>query len=628
MPEANSKPLSPPSESKALARRPANDIEALLSNPDFKHKVALALPAHMKPERLIRVACNALLRTPKLRDCSVVSFTKALLDLSSFGLEPDGRRAHLIPYGTDVQLVIDYKGLAELVRRSGDVSYIHADVVGENDLFDYQFGTGAKLVHKPKLNGRGKIYCAYSFVRLKDGSEDFDVMDIVEIDKIKQRSKAYTYGMEKNKKDSPWFTDENEMRKKGLALTTPIPTPDGWTTMGDLSVGDTVFDSMGEKTVVMDVSEVKNISCYEVEFANGYKIVCDNEHRWIAKLGSNASTKAFQVYGIGELFSARRNKISVVIPIQPPINTGSDEPAIDAWLLGYWLGNGHSFGASITCHQDDSSEIADIVKCSPYILGKIRKDERSKAVTIGIKHGFKEALQAFGILANKHIPTEFLRASKRYRLELLRGLMDSDGHIDAERGACHFGSVLEPLRDGFVELLSSLGQPCSFNESDMNGYGKTVRFYTVLFRPDFHPCLLSRKLKNYKRRNLAKYNSIKAIKEVPSVPTRCIAVDSATESYLCGRFMVPTHNTVFRRHSKWLPLSPEIQDAIQHDEEPMTEQERFAASRPIFGREQQPDGMSKALTDAFSQVPENGEEKMADPARDPMTEAEKDFLGV
>lgn len=195
---------------KSLAPRPKNDIQALLASEEFKQKVALALPRHCTPERFIRVACNALLRTPKLMECSQTSLMKALLDLSTFGLEADGRRAHLVPFKQDVQLIIDYKGLAELVRRSGDVSYIHADVVGENDEFVYQFGTGAKLVHKPKLNGRGNIFAAYSFVRLKDGSEDFDVMGLDDIALIMKRSAA----VKANKTDSPWFTDWNEMAKK------------------------------------------------------------------------------------------------------------------------------------------------------------------------------------------------------------------------------------------------------------------------------------------------------------------------------------------------------------------------------------------------------------------------------
>ena len=208
-------------EKKGSEHRPKNDIQALLASDAFKDKVSLALPKHLTPERFIRVACNALLRTPKLLGCSQASLMKALLDLSTFGLEPDGRRAHLIPFGDEVQLIIDYKGLVELVRRSGDVSYIHADVVGKHDLFDYQFGSGAKLVHKPALNDRGEIYAAYSFIRLKDGSEDFDVMGLDELDAIRRRSKTYNPKTRTNQVqtsrgliDTPWHSDANEMYKK------------------------------------------------------------------------------------------------------------------------------------------------------------------------------------------------------------------------------------------------------------------------------------------------------------------------------------------------------------------------------------------------------------------------------
>lgn len=182
-------------------------ISDLLNGPELKTAVKSALPRHLTPERFIRVALNATMRTPGLLTCSRESFFKALLDLSSFGLEPDGRRAHLIPFGKEVQLIIDYKGLVELVRRSGDVSYIHADVVYENDEWDFSFGSGAKLTHKPNFDDRGeKVRCVYSFVKLKDGSEDFMVMSRGEVEKVRKRSKAGNNG--------PWVTDWEEMAKK------------------------------------------------------------------------------------------------------------------------------------------------------------------------------------------------------------------------------------------------------------------------------------------------------------------------------------------------------------------------------------------------------------------------------
>lgn len=188
----------------AKERRTIND---LLQGPELKSAIKAALPRHLTPERFIRVALNATMRTPKLLKCSRDSFFKALLDLSSFGLEPDGRRAHLIPYGDEVQLIIDYKGLVELVRRSGDVSYIHADVVYEGDEFDFAFGSQSFLKHRPNLESRGeRVKCVYSFVKLKDGSEDFVVMNRGDVEKVRKRSKAATNG--------PWVTDWEEMAKK------------------------------------------------------------------------------------------------------------------------------------------------------------------------------------------------------------------------------------------------------------------------------------------------------------------------------------------------------------------------------------------------------------------------------
>lgn len=183
------------------------DIQALLNSEQFKRAVASALPVHLKPERFIRVALTALMRTPKLRECTQESLFKCLLDCSAMGIEPDGRQAHLIPYGKECTLVIDYKGIVELVRRSGDVSYIHADVVYEGDEFDYAFGTGAFLKHKPSMDDRGdKVRGAYSFVKLKDGSEDFIVLSKSDIEKVRKRSRSANNG--------PWVTDWDEMAKK------------------------------------------------------------------------------------------------------------------------------------------------------------------------------------------------------------------------------------------------------------------------------------------------------------------------------------------------------------------------------------------------------------------------------
>jgi len=171
-----------------------------------KKKIANAMPRACRPDRLIRIALAAMSKAPKLRQCTRESVLSCIMDLAQLGLEPDGRRAHLIPYGTVCTLIVDYKGLADLVRRSGEVSYIHTDVVDEKDEFSYSHGSNAHLTHKPAMEKSGKVVAAYSFVKLKDGGESFDVMTNDEIEAIHKRSKAGNSG--------PWVTDWKEMAKK------------------------------------------------------------------------------------------------------------------------------------------------------------------------------------------------------------------------------------------------------------------------------------------------------------------------------------------------------------------------------------------------------------------------------
>ena len=195
---------------KALAKtqKPKN-IAQLLNDADTKEQLALAMPKHVDKDRWNRIALTCVRKNPKLMRCDPLSLLARFMDLSSLGLEPDGRMAHLIPFKDEVTLIIDFKGIVDIVRRSGEVDQILADVICENDEFDYQKGTGAFLKHKVDLknkDGRGEVIGAYSFVKLKDGSEDFDVMTRSEIDKVRQASKTPDKG--------PWKDWFEEMAKK------------------------------------------------------------------------------------------------------------------------------------------------------------------------------------------------------------------------------------------------------------------------------------------------------------------------------------------------------------------------------------------------------------------------------
>lgn len=202
----------------AVAARGKSDIKALLAGDTFRKQVELCLPKHLSPERFCRIAITALTRTPKLAECSQASFFGSLLTLSQYGLEPDGRHAHLIPYGKECTLIIDYKGLVGLIYRNPDVDHVYSSVVCENDSFTWDCGKIAE--HKIDFRKpRGPMFAAYALVRMKNGSVLADCMSREEIDAIRKRSRAGSSG--------PWVTDYNEMAKKTVLrrLSKLVPLP-------------------------------------------------------------------------------------------------------------------------------------------------------------------------------------------------------------------------------------------------------------------------------------------------------------------------------------------------------------------------------------------------------------------
>lgn len=194
-----------------LATQPKNDLRNFIAGDAFKNQVALSLPSHMTPDRFARIALTAFTKTPKLLECTRESLLRCLMDCSSLGLEPDGRHAHLIPYKDQCTLIIDYKGLIALARRSGDVAMIRGELVKENDEFSWNTG-----VVKHSINwraDRGKSQAVYSYVKFKDGSEDWEVMTLAEVDAIMRRSQGYKSAIQYNKAH-PWISDFDEMAKK------------------------------------------------------------------------------------------------------------------------------------------------------------------------------------------------------------------------------------------------------------------------------------------------------------------------------------------------------------------------------------------------------------------------------
>lgn len=195
--------MSNGTQSLVQAKRTVTD---LINSERARTEIAKVLPKHLTPERMTRVALTATLRNPSLLNCTPESLMNALLVCSQAGLEPDGRLAHLIPYGNVVQVVFDYKGLVTLALRNGAQS-VFADKVCEYDEFFAGVVDGNKvLTHKPNwAKPRGTAYCYYALCK-RDGQIDWEVMTVEEVQDIRKRSRAANNG--------PWVTDFDEMAKK------------------------------------------------------------------------------------------------------------------------------------------------------------------------------------------------------------------------------------------------------------------------------------------------------------------------------------------------------------------------------------------------------------------------------
>jgi recombination protein RecT len=193
---------------------PINTIEDLLK----KHgpEIALALPQHVTPERLLRIALSEVRRNPRLAQCNAASLLGAIFTCAQLGLEPGNALGHcyLIPYRDECQFQIGYKGMIDLARRSGQIRALSARRVYENDHFEYTYGLHEDIVHKPARGERGELTHVYAVARFADGGEQFEVMDRYELEDIRDGSQGYQTAIKYNKKDTPWISSFDEMCRK------------------------------------------------------------------------------------------------------------------------------------------------------------------------------------------------------------------------------------------------------------------------------------------------------------------------------------------------------------------------------------------------------------------------------
>lgn len=342
---------------------------------------------------------------------------------------------------------------------------------------------------------------------------------------------------------------------KALALDTPVPAPSGWLTMGDLVVGDEVFGSDGKPCKVTFVTPVQyDRDCYEVKFSDGTSVVADADHRWLTQtVNERESKRPWQertTLDIAESLRVRScNVANHSIPVCGPLEYPKrDDLPLDPYLLGIWLADGDKRNAMIStadpeiveAFTDDGWTLRHREGTYDYLITGEKRRDRSNS--------FRSKLRDLNLLSNKHIPDIYRFAPKDDRQALLQGIMDGDGTCGTE-GRAELTLTHERLVQDAYELILGLGHKATIAESAAKINGVEVsRRWRISFHPGESVFRLSRKAaRATSRADRAANRYIVAVNPVPSVPVRCIQVDSSDHTYLVSRACIPTHNTMVLR---------------------------------------------------------------------------------
>lgn len=340
---------------------------------------------------------------------------------------------------------------------------------------------------------------------------------------------------------------------KALALDTPIATPSGWTTMGDLRKGAEVFDEHGRPTRVVAATEAMlGRPCFEVEFSDGSCIVADGSHQWATVQAQRRQTKdrgTVSIVTTEEMARTLRTtcdgRMNHYVAVAGALHRPARTLPMDPYVLGIWLGDGI---ASCAAYSKPDDEIAEHVKACGYEVW--RRPSEPDVWTISRDPSGRKTvavLREMGLLGNKHVPREYLDGSEQQRLALLQGLMDTDGTCSTS-GVCSFSSATEQIADAVEELVVSLGMKATryTRIPSVSGRPELVcqREFRVIFNPARDVFRLRRKLKRIRPAARHRgYRTVIAVRAVESVPVRCIQVESESHLFLAGRACIPTHNS-------------------------------------------------------------------------------------
>jgi deoxycytidine triphosphate deaminase len=349
---------------------------------------------------------------------------------------------------------------------------------------------------------------------------------------------------------------------KALALDTPVPTPRGWRTMGDLEVGEEVFDGDGRPTRIVAATEpLVGRPCRRVRFADGTSAVADLDHGWEVwtkyDRRRRGQPRVVSTQTLERSLRCGAHEYAYHLSAVPPVRYPAKDLPIDPYVLGAWIGDGTATKAEIT--TVDAAILGElqlagcrVAPASGPIAWRIGGAGASRDPATGryCRNGsLSSRLRTLGVLGDKHIPRDYLEGSVEQRQALLEGLMDTDGYVDT-LGRCDLTTIDRALAEQYRELVASLGFRPFVATKTATLHGRTCGLrHEVQFTPDRPVFRLPRKLARQKL-VAGRFHPRRAITEVapvPSVPVRCVEVASPRGVFLVTRSFLPTHNSSLGR---------------------------------------------------------------------------------
>ena len=269
------------------------------------------------------------------------------------------------------------------------------------------------------------------------------------------------------------------------------------------------------------------------------------------------------------------------LPLAMPLMLPDRKLLIDPYLLGLWLGDGTSSHSVINCHRDDEPHYRHKADSAgeKWRIRMNKDDVLSCSMARGPHPVFLTRLRQLEVLNNKHVPPVYLRAGIDQRLELLRGLMDSEGCVGRGRAGSEFTSISASLSKGVLELPLTLGQKSTRKRGDAKLNGIIISDkWRLTFTPTIGVFSLPRKaevLKDHlERRGSVKLprviqRYIRSVEPESEESTVCIVVDSPTRMVLAGEPMIPVRSSgpIWRSGHLWASPTGET-DAFRPTDRP------------------------------------------------------------